>query len=231
MPAGDVPEKHNLNGRLFSAKSYMYLYKNTDVNCSMRTKNILLFAEPSRVYDRHFLRGIARYASEQAHWNFYGDILIHRKEIPPIVKKLPFAGIITCHSSPEHMEFLDRLNLPTIIYRAQNPSPVDNRVLVLTDHQKIGKTAAQYYKRLGYKHFAYLGSPSSYWSKDRLAGFQEELQDNPVFIFKHPDTTREYDWNKGAELTRKWNGYTGPGWMLSTSRFHSCARTIMKLVF
>ena len=169
----------------------------------MHAKNILLFAEPSRVYDRHFLRGIVRYASCQDRWNFYGDILDDGKTVA-VPAKVKFDGIITREFSRSHLDTLYRLNLPIIVYQASDKSIRDNEVRVLTAHREIGRMAAQYFTRLGFQNFAYLGSPTAHWNSERSDGFKEIIQDKNVFFFKHPETSGKYDWDAGTALAKKW---------------------------
>jgi LacI family transcriptional regulator len=170
----------------------------------MRAKNILIFSEPARTYDRNFLRGIVRYSSKQGHWNFYGDMLIHPSYVPTIKRGIQFDGIITCDSPSQHLDSLSSLNLPILTYRSRKKLPGKKEILVVTDHLAIGKTAARYYKQLGYKHFAYLGSPTSYWTHERLAGFREELPGCAVHVFTHPVSKKSYDWGLAIQKASVW---------------------------
>jgi LacI family transcriptional regulator len=169
----------------------------------MRSKNILLFAEPSRVYDRHFLRGVVRYASCQEHWNFYGDILDDGKTIA-VPANVKFDGILTREFSRSHLASLYRMNLPIIVYQASEKPVKDNEIRVLTAHREIGRMAAQYFTRLGFQNFAYLGSPTAHWNSERSDGFREVVQNKNVFFFTHPETCGKYNWDDGAALAKKW---------------------------
>jgi len=169
----------------------------------MRSKNILLFAEPSRMYDRHFLRGVVRYASCQERWNFYGDILADGKTVA-VPAKVQFDGIITREFSRSHLASLYRLNLPIIVCQASEKPVKENEIRVLTAHREIGRMAAQYFTRLGFQNFAYLGSPTAHWNSERSGGFKEMIREKKIFFFTHPETCGKYNWDAGAALAKKW---------------------------
>lgn len=169
----------------------------------MRGKNILLFSEPSRVYDRHFLRGVVRYASCQEHWNFHGDILDDGKTIA-VPTNVKFDGVLTREFSRLHLASLYRLNLPIIVYQASEKPVKDNEIRVLTAHREIGRMAAQYFTRLGFQNFAYLGSPTAHWNSERSGGFKEMIREKKIFFFRHPEPCGKYNWDAGAALAKKW---------------------------
>ena len=60
--------------------------------------------------------------------------------------------------------------------RTDSPFPNFRFASVNLDNRQIGKTAAEFLLRKGFRNFAFIGTPHvRKWSDDRLAGFKEEL--------------------------------------------------------
>lgn len=66
------------------------------------------------------------------------------------------------------------LRIPSIVsnYATEHIPGIPN---IVSDHDAIGKAAAQHLRERGFRHFAFCGYPDLFWSVQRCLGFEKAL--------------------------------------------------------
>jgi LacI family transcriptional regulator len=142
------------------------------------TRKVVLLIESSRAYGRGLLRGIAKYSRLHGPWMFYRESPFYLKpdslkKMISNIKKWGATGIIV--REQEGLDEILALNLPTIV------SPLTERCIpnvpsIYTDCSAIAKLGAEYFLKMGFRHFAFCGyhhKPPFAWSEDRAKVFEE----------------------------------------------------------
>ena len=144
------------------------------------TPKVILLTETSHSYGRGLLRGIARYSKHHGPWSFYREAPFygHFKYLKNRIsefKKINPNGIIIREPTLEQIEQLSMLGIPMIA----SPNLIDPRIpTVLTNAEKIGQMAADYFMDRGFRHFAFCGFKEMQWSVNRCNYFCQHLQQN-----------------------------------------------------
>jgi LacI family transcriptional regulator len=128
---------------------------------------------------RDVFEGILRYVRLRGPWQLY------RMEGRPGEQKLldlkrwGCSGIITGPCTPSEAALIAHARVPVVVFEPspemrKPPHPLANRSCLLFDSPAVGKTAADYFLKRRYAHFAYVGDTHNlYWSQERQAGFCE----------------------------------------------------------
>lgn len=173
---------------------------------------VLLMMETSRKYGRSILRGIAKYSRANGPWIFYRQAPFYwgtgSKKTALKRLKLDVDGIILREQrDPELTESILALGLPVVVapYREIFPD-VHN---IITDDVAIGKMAAEYLLRRGFKQFAYCGfGQMYYWSRDRGKGFSEKVSQAGFEVhhyeYEQPKSRYPHSWEKEQVILVDW---------------------------
>ncbi len=139
---------------------------------------ILLLTDFSSGYSRSLLKGIVRYAKKMDNWLFYRMPLYYcmlygEKWVIDWAKKWK-ADAIIAQLDGVNINILNDLGIPIIVqnYKERN-AYVSN---FTGDYLNTGVMAARFFLSRGYKYFAFYGFNDTVWSRERLVGYQVEIE-------------------------------------------------------
>ena len=122
-------------------------------------------------YCRRAIMGIAAYGREQF-WLL--EDMPSQIDSIALVKESAPDGIIAHVLDDRLGRALERLRVPVVNLSSNQ---VNLKLPTIdADQNAVGKMAADYYWELGYQHFAYFGSASAAFSKEREEGYRRTLQ-------------------------------------------------------
>lgn len=140
--------------------------------------DILLVSNLSGSYNRLLMKGVIRFSKEIGSWRFHRVPLyycqLHGDEvIPELVKKWHIRAVIG--QLPESMIVkLQRLGIPVMV---QNYSSRIQGVSNITgDYWNTGVMAAEFFLKRRFRHFAFCGTRSTVWSREREDGYAAYLR-------------------------------------------------------
>ena len=99
-----------------------------------------------------------------------------------------------------HTAKIMNLKIPKVINDTRRELIPDTSTII-TDSEKIGRFAAEYFLGLGFKHFAYCGYQGFAWSQKRHDAFRETLKHHDIETFSvlENEPPRE-----GQNVTNRW---------------------------
>ena len=136
------------------------------------TVRIALLLERQLGYCRGVLTGIKRFALRHPDWIFR-EGLVDARSLPWLREWKPH-GIIGHVYRRDVYASLSRLKVPLILTTRTLHGIATPDVDV--DHFAVGRMAAEYFLRKGFRNFGYLGSGQALFSLERERGFRETLQ-------------------------------------------------------
>lgn len=152
-------------------------------------KKIMIIIDTSRASGRKFLAGAEKFISTWANW----EVCIQ----PPNYLQTNDSGFESGFSSDKldgllardavNNAWITKINVPRVISDTQRELIPDASSIV-TDSQKIGEIAAEYFLDLGFKNFAFCGFKEFAWSQKRYDGFKKVVMENgieTVFFFEN----------------------------------------------
>ncbi|MCC7407151.1 MAG: substrate-binding domain-containing protein [Phycisphaeraceae bacterium] len=119
-------------------------------------------------YGRGVLRGVLQYVAKHGGWMLMFDP-IHAFDLKTQTHDL--AGLIVQVNRPEQVAPLRNLDFPVI--NVGDALAVDDLPQVLSDHQAIGRTVAEYFISRQLRSLAYLGYCGAWYARERYVGFEE----------------------------------------------------------
>jgi LacI family transcriptional regulator len=196
---------------------------------------VVLLMSPGAGYERGLFRGIARYAQHYGPWVFLPiweqgviekvlplgvDLEILRqkrrrhesKSIAQALRRLEVTGVIGRLITPEIIEAIFSLNLPTVGMDLSDEQLADRRFTqriseIRPDAHKVGRMAAEHLLERGFRRFAYCGHPKTpNWSRMRGEGFCERLREAgfDCDLYKPPQTRSSIIWNREHPSVMNW---------------------------
>ena len=120
-------------------------------------QRIALLMPRANVHSRSIFRGITRYARPFKAWSFHLG-LPDAASITALKRWKP-AGIIATLPQAHLEERLLKLGLPLVNVSSDLDTDRANRVI--TDNPAVGRLAAAYFLRRGYRHLGFCGNPQS----------------------------------------------------------------------
>jgi len=156
---------------------------------------VILLIERSRAFGRGLLVGIAQYSNLHGPWLFCMEPEFYRKGTQPSyewMRDLHATGIIAHVFGTRVMERIVGLGLPALICGIQEPTV--NAYPIITDNVAIGRTAAEYFLRRGFRRFAYCGFDDMVWSRQRGESFSRVVAelDLEVTLYQTPKAKRRH---------------------------------------
>lgn len=132
---------------------------------------VLLLIESSRAYGRDCLVGIASYLRAHGMWNVLHLERGLEEEVPAIVKKQSFDGVIARIATNKIAKTLESMNVPTVDLRGEfQPS---GGVSFDTDAAECARMAFEHFREKGFMSLGYCGYPGVDFSDDRGQVFSE----------------------------------------------------------
>lgn len=141
--------------------------------------DILILSNLSGGYNRMLMKGVVRFSKEIGEWRFhhvplyyyqiYGDgvitELVRRWNIKAVIGQL----------SATTIGMLQTQGIPVMVqnYSARVPG-VSN---ITGDYWNTGVMAAEFFRRRRFRHFAFCGSRSTVWSREREDGYAARLRE------------------------------------------------------
>lgn len=172
-----------------------------------KVRKIILFIESSRKYGRDIVHGIAQYSLLHGPWTFYKEDTFYSRfqrlsKDFSWIKRWGADGIITRDFKELH-KLID-LNLPIIAVEAFQEDLSDVTEIV-SDHEAMGKLACDYFKRRGFKNFAFCGFRDLPWSIHRNLNFERILRENGSTLSSfNSDSSRLLQWDKEYPRLIEW---------------------------
>lgn len=140
---------------------------------------ILLLSDFISEYSRLLLRGFLRYSKEVGGWSFYRIPLSQDDRYENTVIKIAQrwgANAIIGQLSNVNIQRLKSINIPIILQNyTDRISGVSN---VTGDYWGTGAMAANYFLKKKYKNFAFYGTRTTVWSREREEGFREKIAES-----------------------------------------------------
>jgi len=174
---------------------------------------VLLMMETSRKYGRSILRGIAKYSRTHGPWIFYRQAPFYwgtnsKKATLKRLLKLDVDGIVLREQrEPGLTDSILAMGLPVVVspYRELFPG-LHN---IVSDDEGIGKMAAEYFLRRGFKQFAYCGfGEMFYWSRERGMGFGKAVSqagyETHHYAYEQPKSRYPHSWEKEQMILVDW---------------------------
>ncbi|NCF88860.1 MAG: substrate-binding domain-containing protein [Verrucomicrobiaceae bacterium] len=137
-------------------------------------RNVAVFIESSTQYGRNMLQGVAQYA-QLAGWRLYYEQGGLNREEPEWLRDWQGDGVIT---RAARMRFSPKLAAKGMAVIRWDGDPMGPRPKDVphSDEEAIGKLAATYFMRKGFRHFAFVGFHDAVYSDMRQEAFHLEVE-------------------------------------------------------
>ncbi len=162
-------------------------------------------------YGRGFLRGVAKYSRTHGPWHFYKhiDVMLYRddphKARRPLTRlaSLQADGLMTRDPIKDKKPI--EAGIPTI-FAIHTKEQLPYYPYVIMDHLAIGRMAAEYLIRQGFREFAFYGHSDMFWSRQRGDGFTSKLQEEgfQVNLYQPPKGKVLVSWEETQDHLEKW---------------------------
>ena len=140
-------------------------------------RRIVLLLNPSRVYNRGLLSGIAKYAHLQGLWTFHRPLEYRepraRHALLKVLKTMNPDGILM--REPKETDQIIEMGIPTVSF-PYSVELIEGIPSVAANHLLIGEMAAQHFLERGFQHFAFCGFDDWWWSCRRRQGFCDAVR-------------------------------------------------------
>ncbi len=141
-----------------------------------KIKQVILCLDTSATYARDITRGIAKYASLAGPWIFYREPDLLSKPLTEL-RKIQADGVIASALDSRIAHKALELSLPLVMAVENVEEPDFKRLSTISASDfEIGQMAATHLLQIGLKRFGFYGVKNTYWSDQRLKGFQDYLQ-------------------------------------------------------
>ena len=156
------------------------------MHISKRLPRVALLVESSRNYGREILRGINRYTREHGAWAYYTMERELHSGVPDWLRHWQGDGIIARIENRAMARKLSQIGCPVVDVlgtgRFRGIPGFD------TDAGQVARTAADFFLKAGFRHFAFCGFEGLPFSDRRGAAFVEHLQalNFTVHVIKSP---------------------------------------------
>ncbi len=136
--------------------------------------HVVLIVETSSSYGRSILQGVTRYFRPRSPWS----IFFQERDLgasPPIwLKKWRGDGVISRLMNHELADHFRRVGIPIVNLNDVHESR--GLPTVQSDHEMIGRLAADHLLDRGFQQFAFCGFTGHEWSRKRADGFVDRLR-------------------------------------------------------
>lgn len=137
----------------------------------MEFKRIALLMSKNIGYNRDLIEGVYAYSQKRKNWLFHDSA--PKAESLEWLKEWQPDGIIAHLYDARIAKALDALKVPVV--NTTDSLAELNYPLSDVNQTKVGEMAAEYLRDLGLKNFAYLGSETMQYSKQRFSAFNHRL--------------------------------------------------------
>ena len=137
-------------------------------------KDVAVIVESSTQYGRNLMSGIAKYATLHD-WRLHFEQRGILDPEPSWLKKWQGDGIITHCPNPTISKSKARSGIPHVDVYSEEVSEDRIGGLIESDHEAVGKMAAEFLLEKQYPHYAYVGFSDSIFSEFRQKGYEAIL--------------------------------------------------------
>jgi LacI family transcriptional regulator len=141
----------------------------TEARAGADPRDVAVILDPTNLYQRRILRGIAEHVQRAAGWRLF---LEPAAQMVPDPRTWRGDGVIAYFGDRRILRLVEQLGVPAVsIERGADELPA--RIpLVMTDNEAIGRLAAEHFLERGFEHLAYCGATEpAYWSAPRAEAF------------------------------------------------------------
>lgn len=184
----------------------------------MKTKSsymrrILVVIPTSTYTQRQLLEGLLGYAHEKSGepWHLHLDLNDLSEQRLKDLKSWHCDGIVAYILNDRERRSFVATGLPAVFIEptisGTSAMMPRNVVTFVNDHAEEGRTAAEYFLRLRFRSFAYVGTPKpTVWSSGREKGFSERLAREGItpMVYKPPRARERDDFALEAERLVRW---------------------------
>jgi len=170
-----------------------------------KVPRVILLIETSDHYGRKLLQGIARYANVHGPWLFYREPPFYQdvsglKKAQSSFMEWGATGIIA--REPQRYEYILHMGVPTIV----SPNTILDFPAILTDHEMIGKLAADHLLERGFSNYAFCGIDDMAWSRNRGNSFEQHILKAGFepHVYEQPKSQERRDWGNEQPLLAQW---------------------------
>lgn len=169
-------------------------------------RKIVLLLNPSRIYNRGLLSGIAKYAHLQGLWTFHRPLEYRepgaRHALLKVLTAMKPDGILM--REPRETDQIIKMGIPTVSF-PYSVETIEGIPSVAADHLLIGDMAAQHFLERGFQHFAFCGFDDWWWSCRRRQGFCDTVRQAgyDTEVYQLPGKSRR-TWGSELRVITDW---------------------------
>ncbi len=159
-----------------------------DLIASDTEPRVAVCLDKLRVYGSGVLQGLADYMETHGSWSIFLDPF-SRGSIPwQRLDRWSGQGILALLCDESSARRVAELKIPTVDLCGNLPDDVREQLgipCVTSDHDAIGRLAAEHLLETGYPHFAFSGYRELRWVQERWIGFSTALQQKPCLRYEY----------------------------------------------
>lgn len=172
-----------------------------------KVPKVILLIEKSRAFGRGLLYGIVRYSNLHGPWLFYmePDMDKKRREQPyKWIRDLDVDGIIGYTWDASLIKTIVNSGIPAMIRGIDKAT--SKALCMVTNQIAIGRMAAEYFLKRGFKHFAYCGFNDMVWSQQRGNHYGQTINKSgyKCFFYQQPKAKRLRTADKEQAIIAEW---------------------------
>jgi LacI family transcriptional regulator len=156
---------------------------------------VLLVIDLSCSYTRNLLKGVSQYAQNNENWDVETTFSFLGKDYHKdlIIDKDTIDGLICFAVDSKMLRKVLESKIPAIVRGPDKP--IHGYINFSTDNLMLCKMAYDYFRHLGFQHFAYCGIPQITWSTERADMMRHILSVHGHSLMVYPPR---------AKIPRKW---------------------------
>ena len=187
---------------------------------------ILVILPSDKFLHRQILEGVLAYGHERGPWQFHFETGDRYEQGLEKVSRWGCNGIIAMVRDCSQLQKMLKTRVPAVFLNPpqsgkRTDAPPKWATFVSRDQEDVGKTAAEYFIELGYREFAFVGTPrQTAWCMRRLNGFRGRLAKEGLAcaVFPGAPETDCDDFGRESPHIAKWLKSLKPGTALYASR-------------
>lgn len=156
-------------------------------------KHIALLVDASRAYGRGICEGVANFCETRDDWIVLPHERPEVRALPDWLKSRPIDGVIAYIPNQKLFRELHDIGVPLVDVHGRCHAP--DTPTVESDPIALVRLALDFYRRAGFRHFAYCGFPGVFFSDRREEAFASEMSrlklSGHTFVLPHVDAAGE----------------------------------------
>jgi len=173
----------------------------------MKTFNVLLQIDTSRITGRALIRGIIRYTQLYGPWNFYSDLSFFSKiglTYDCNWETLKPDGIFVHTPDKRLIKKIIKSNIPAILHGFNNV--IEELPNLICDNAMIAEFGADHLLGRGFCNLAYCGYRNVQWSQERQDVFETLASKAGCqsYVYQSPDNISINSWQQEQDSLAQW---------------------------